>query len=70
LDFAVARYNVNGGLDPSFGSGGIVTTNITTNALAGRQTNDVVSGLVIQPTGKIVAVGTADNDFALARYDK
>jgi uncharacterized delta-60 repeat protein len=63
-DFAVARYTATGTLDASFGSGGVATTNF------GTSTDDVVGGLVIQPTGKIVTVGSSDNDFALARYGR
>jgi uncharacterized delta-60 repeat protein len=58
--FALARY-INGSLDTSFGSSGIVTTTIGSSA----QINDVV----LQSNGKIIAVGFADNQFALARYN-
>ncbi len=49
-DFALARYNSNGTLDSSFGTGGIVTTDFS-----GR--NDVVYALAIQTDGKIVVTG-------------
>ena len=66
LDFAVARYNPNGSLDPTFGAGGKVTTAIGT-------ANDGVRGVVLQPDGKIVAagfsVGGGSLDFALVRYN-
>jgi uncharacterized delta-60 repeat protein len=66
LDFALVRYNPDGSLDPSFGSGGKVLT-----ALGGV---DHVFALAIQPDGKIVAGGDTDSgtgaqDFALARYN-
>ena len=51
-DFALARYNNNGSLDTSFGTGGIVTTNL--NPDNGFDTADA---LTIQADGKIVAVG-------------
>lgn len=67
--FALARYNTNGSLDASFGSGGTLTTAIGT-------TEPVVNALAVQPSGgKIVAAGTAANassqtlSFALARYN-
>jgi uncharacterized delta-60 repeat protein len=74
-DLALARYNSNGTLDTSFGSGGKVVTSITREANA--------YGLVIQPTdGKIVVVGTISHPYvgtrgfrgtctgvALARYN-
>jgi uncharacterized delta-60 repeat protein len=63
--FGLARVNADGTLDPGFGTGGVLTTRI--------QGNDAVSLLVIQPDGKILAVGTSQNaagvlDLALARY--
>jgi uncharacterized delta-60 repeat protein len=60
-DFALARYNADGTLDTSFDGDGIVTTD-----LSGQDDN--VTGVAIQPDGKIVAVGTAGEDIALARY--
>ena len=60
--FALVRYNANGSLDRGFGSRGIVTTAIGASA----QINDVV----LQSDGKIIAVGFADNQVALARYTK
>ena len=50
-----------GDLDPTFGSGGVVTT-----SFGGPYT--LVSGLVIQPDGRIVAVGGSNGRFAVARY--
>ena len=65
-DFAVARYNRNGSLDTTFGSGGIATTDFL-----GKE--DDAFAVLIQPDGKIVAVGSANDnatyyDFAAARY--
>ena len=65
-DFALARYDASGALDPSFGDGGRVTTDF-----AGGE--DLIAALVLQPDGKILAAGWAegpsgDEDFALARY--
>jgi uncharacterized delta-60 repeat protein len=60
--FAIARYNANGTLDPSFSGNGRATTNFTTGF-------DAAHGVAIQPDGKIVAAGEANSDsFALARY--
>ncbi len=60
--FAMARYNVDGSLDSSFGSNGIVTTSIGTEA--------VPHALAWQPDGKLVVAGEAydPRSFALARY--
>ena len=65
-DFALVRYRPNGTLDATFGNGGGVMTDFD-------GFNDDVQALLIQPDGKIVAVGDAKNpahyyDFALARY--
>jgi uncharacterized delta-60 repeat protein/uncharacterized repeat protein (TIGR01451 family) len=61
-DFALARYNADGSLDPSFGSGGKMTTDF-----GGF---DAASAAVIQPDGRIVAAGrSGSGDFALARYN-
>jgi uncharacterized delta-60 repeat protein len=50
-----------GALDPSFGTGGKVTT-----AFVGEA---VVHAIALQSDGKIVAAGAAGGDFALARYN-
>lgn len=64
-DFALARYNVDGSLDQTFGSGGKLTTAFETG---GNATHD----LAIQADGAIVAAGTGTiggvSQFALARY--
>ena len=65
--FAVVRYNLDGSLDPTFGSGGKVFTQFSDGG-------GVARAVVIQPDGKIVAGGYAHGpegmfDFALARYD-
>jgi uncharacterized delta-60 repeat protein len=65
--FAVARFNANGSLDTSFGSGGKVITAIAAHA--------TINALLIQPAGRIVVAGTAGTTtssqdlFALARYN-
>jgi len=65
-DFAIARYNPNGTLDATFGTGGKVATDFD-------GFNDDAFAVLVQPDGKIVAVGSAKHptnyyDFALARY--
>ena len=63
--FLVMRYDLAGNLDPSFGSGGRVTTLIG----AGPASANAVA---IQPDGRIVVVGGTGNGsnskFAVARY--
>jgi uncharacterized delta-60 repeat protein len=64
-EFAVARYNTDGVLDITFGTGGFVTTSIGIS-------NDRANSVVLQSDGKIVVAGSADNgsnnDIAVARY--
>lgn len=62
--FALARYNANGSLDPSFSGDGKLTTNFTRGS-------DLAWDLAIQSNGKLVAAGFANNgaQFALARYN-
>ena len=62
-DFAVARYNSDGSLDVSFGTGGKVTTNF------GVLTDDIGNAIVIQKDGKIVVAGESNSNFAVARYN-
>jgi uncharacterized delta-60 repeat protein len=67
-DIALARYNPDGSLDSTFGSGGKLLTNL--------ERTDFANGLAIQPDGKIVVVGGErsapsghDYAFAAVRYN-
>lgn len=53
-DFALLRLNANGSLDASFGDGGQTTVSFD----LGGSSTDKASGVVVQPSGKIVTVGT------------
>ena len=60
--FAIARLNTNGTLDPTFGTGGLVTVDF-----AG---GDSANAITINPfNGFIVVAGTNGADFAAARID-
>jgi len=63
--FALVRYNTDGSLDSTFGSGGKVLTPIGGG-------NEGATAVAIQPDGKIVAAGYSNNGtnvvFALVRY--
>ncbi len=62
--FALAAYDSDGSLDKTFGGDGKVITHF-------HNTDSSVtfaSDLARQPDGKLVAVGGADANFALARY--
>jgi len=61
--FYVLRYNSDGSLDSSFGSGGSVTTAF--DLVAGSEARSVA----LQPDGKIVVVGGSAGACALARYN-
>jgi uncharacterized delta-60 repeat protein len=65
-DFGVARYNTDGSLDNSFGTGGKVTTDFFGSL-------DEAKSVAIQPDGKIVVVGhTLSNtglNVGLVRYN-
>jgi uncharacterized delta-60 repeat protein len=62
-DVALARYESDGRLDTSFGSGGLVVQDFT-----GTGADDRAAGVAVQTDGKIV-VGVGRNDFTVARYD-
>ena len=65
-DFALVRYTAAGALDPSFGTGGKVTTDFGSG-------NDYGRSVAVQSDGKIIVAGEAWNgsntDFALVRYE-
>ena len=64
--FALARYNPNGSLDPSFSGDGRQTTDFG----VASQCCEGATGVAIHANGKIVAVGTnGHGGFALARYN-
>ena len=69
-DFAVARYNPDGTLDPGFGGDGVVTTDF-----GGGDLPDGAQAVAIQADGQIVVAGftgqqfTAASDFAVARFN-
>ena len=66
--FALARYNIDGSLDPSFGMAGIVDADL----FAG---GEQISGIGLRQDGKIVAVGvtfasgSGNSGMAVARYN-
>ena len=68
--FILARLNVNGSLDTTFGSGGIVETQV---GPSGGSFGAVASVLALQPDGKILLAGLNSEltgaSGALARYD-
>ncbi|NOU43388.1 MAG: DUF4347 domain-containing protein, partial [Methyloglobulus sp.] len=65
-DFAIVRYNVDGSLDTSFGTGGKVTVGV------GSSTDEAYA-VTIQADGKIIVAGRSHNgssmDFAVIRLN-
>lgn len=74
-DFTVVRYNANGSLDTSFNGTGIVRTGFEEPFVS----FDNLEDLILQPDGKIIAVGSAYTyvppgnaqrvDFTVVRYN-
>ncbi len=66
--YALARYNANGSLDTTFGTGEKVTTNLDSGNGA-----QYWYAATLQPDGKILTAGggkgSASADFAVARYN-
>jgi uncharacterized delta-60 repeat protein len=66
-NFALARYNADGSLDTSFGTGGRVTTDL------GGTFSETAKSVQIQSDGKIVVAGLSHGTFldaaALVRYN-
>jgi uncharacterized delta-60 repeat protein len=65
-EFALARYNPDGSLDPTFGVGGTVITDFASGS------DDAAFAAALQQDGRIVAAGYSQSgnyDFALARYN-
>jgi uncharacterized delta-60 repeat protein len=65
-DFALARYNTDGSLDASFGTGGKVTTDIASG-------DNIAFGVALQADGKVLVSGFSEigskPNFALVRYN-
>jgi uncharacterized delta-60 repeat protein len=61
-DFALARYNVDGTPDTTFGTNGVVVHSVSTGT-------DSAAGVVLQADGKLLVGGSAGGDFAIVRYN-
>lgn len=57
-DTLVARYTAGGQLDPSFGTGGLKRINTSSSAFG----PETAHGVMVQPDGKLVVVGTRSNE--------
>jgi len=65
-DFLIARYNNDGSLDPSFGNGGVVSSDIGSS-------DDAAFALSIQQDGKLLVGGRStrngSSQFAITRFE-
>jgi uncharacterized delta-60 repeat protein len=74
-EFALARYNTNGSLDKSFGSGGKVLTAFGNSAPYVHNVDGEINGIALQSDGKIVVAGfftisgSSGRYFTVARYN-
>ena len=62
-DFCAVRYNGNGTVDTSFGSGGTIITSVAPGA-----TSDTARTIAIQPDGKLLFAGYCAGNFCIVRY--
>jgi len=61
VDFALARFTSAGSLDASFGTGGLLTTDVNGD--------DYAHALAVQDDGKYIVGGGSNNNFAVVRYN-
>jgi uncharacterized delta-60 repeat protein len=69
LAFGMVRYNLDGSLDTSFGNGGRVLTNISSEELGTRVASAVQRDGKIVMAAEGVTAGGISRQFALARYN-
>ena len=64
-DYVLAKYNIDGIIDSTFGNNGTVITQLSNS-------RDILCEIKLQPDGKIIAAGYtgATPNFALARYNE
>jgi len=66
VDFCLTRYNMDGGLDITFGFGGTILTDFSAGS-------DIARAMILQPDGKLVAAGDCHiegiESFCLARFN-
>jgi uncharacterized delta-60 repeat protein len=61
-DFLVGRFTASGELDPTFSADGLATVGF------GSGSDDDANGVAVQANGRIVVVGHAGGNFAIARF--
>jgi uncharacterized delta-60 repeat protein len=60
VDFELVRFNSDGTLDNTFGTGGVVIVDVGRDPVTGFG-SDWCESLLLQPDGKLVAIGHSDN---------
>ena len=63
FDLAVARYNSDGTLDQTFGSGGVTITPAPSNL------NSAGNAITLLSTGKILIAGVSGSDFVVVKFN-
>jgi len=63
--FRLERYSLDGKLDSSFGVKGVVTTPFAFD----QGSKSYCESVVVQPDGKVLVAGNANEHFAIARYE-
>lgn len=73
-DIYVARFTLQGSLDPAFGTGGILHLNLSpgavTNPTTGSYRTDLGYGVVVLPNDKVVVIGTRGPGGTPGRLDR
>jgi uncharacterized delta-60 repeat protein len=62
-DFAIARLNPDGSLDPGFSDDGRLTVDVAAGG------DDYATGVAVRPDGRIVVAGTSADQFAVLQLD-
>jgi uncharacterized delta-60 repeat protein len=69
IDFAIARYNADGSLDPMFGTDGLVTTAFLDSNFPYASNVSYAGSVALLSGGRILVGGATTPAFALARYN-
>ncbi len=69
--FVAVRLTAAGTLDPTFGTGGLATTDFVTNPALSHGGSDAYAySVAVQPDGKVLLGGTAQDETALPNSDR
>jgi uncharacterized delta-60 repeat protein len=68
-DFALVRFNLDGTLDASFGSGGHVATDVNPDVPGGGTDGERIRSAVVLPDGRILASGVGGYQYTVTLSD-